>query len=282
MALTNRNTAMKLILLTGAAGGVAQMIRPLLRQHYRLRLSDRQPVADLQPGEESAPADLGDMAALGRAVAGVDGIVNLGGFSLESDWETIRAANIDGAYNLFEAARLAGVRRIVFASSNHAVGYHPRSRTIPVDTTVRPDTRYGLSKAFGEALGSLYADKYGAEVLSVRIGHIGLKPKSVRDLAIWLSPRDFVQLIRIGLEMPGLRHEIVYGMSDNARAWWDGANARRLGYRPEDRAEDHAAEVLAADAGPSGDPRVDLNQGGLFCVAEAMQMPNRDKGEAVD
>ena len=273
---------MKLILLTGAAGGVAQMIRPLLREHYRLRLSDRQPIADLPLGDESVPADLGDMAAVGRAVAGVDGIVHLGGFSLESDWETIRAANIDGAYNLFEAARVAGVRRIVFASSNHAVGYYPRSQTIPADTTVRPDTRYGLSKAFGEALGSLYADKYGAEVLSVRIGHIGLRPKSIRDLAIWLSPNDFVQLIRIGLETPGLRHEIVYGMSDNARAWWDNANARRLGYRPVDRAEDHAAGVLAADAGPSGDPRVDLNQGGMFCVAEAMQMPNREKGETVD
>jgi uronate dehydrogenase len=273
---------MKLILLTGAAGGVAQMIRPLLARHYRLRLSDRQAVADLAPGEEFVAADLGDMAALGRAVAGVDGIVHLGGFSLESDWETIRSANIDGAYNVFEAARLANVRRIVFASSNHAMGFYPRSETIPVEATVRPDTRYGLSKAFGEALGSLYADKYGAEVLSIRIGHIVPKPNNVRDLAIWLSPRDFVQLIRIGLETPGLRREIVYGMSDNARAWWDNTNARRLGYRPEDRSEDHAAELLAADPGPSGDDRVDLNQGGHFCGAEAMTMPNREKGETVD
>jgi uronate dehydrogenase len=273
---------MKLILLTGAAGGVAQMIRPLLREHYRLRLSDRKPVADLAPGDESAPADLGDTAALGRAVAGVDGIVHLGGFSLESDWQTIRDANIDGAYNVFEAARLAGVRRIVFASSNHAMGYYPRTETIPVDTTVRPDTRYGLSKAFGEALGSLYADKYGAEVLSVRIGHLVPKPRNIRDLAIWLSPRDFVQLVRIGLEAPNLRHEIVYGMSDNARAWWDGANARRLGYRPEDKAEDYAAEVLAADPGPTGDHRIDHHQGGSFCTAESMKMPNRRKGGPVD
>ena len=273
---------MKLILLTGAGGGVAQMIRPLLREHYRLRLSDRQPVADLQPGEEAVDADLGDMAAVGRAVAGVDGIVHLGGFSLESDWQTIRAANIDGAYNLFEAARLGGVRRIVFASSNHAMGFYPRSQTIPVDATVRPDSRYGLSKAFGEALGSLYSDKYGAEVLSVRIGHIVPEPQNVRDLAIWLSPRDFVQLIGIGLETPGLHHEIVYGMSDNARAWWDNANARRLGYRPQDRAEDHAAAVMAADRGPSGDHRIDHHQGGHFCTAESMQMPNRDKGETVD
>jgi uronate dehydrogenase len=258
------------------------MIRPLLRPHYRLRLSDRRPVADLAPGEESVPADLGEVAALERAVDGVDGIVHLGGFSLESDWETIRAANIDGAVNLFEAARRANVRRIVFASSNHAMGFYPRSETISADRSVRPDSRYGLSKAFGEALGSLYADKYGAEVLAIRIGHILPRPRSVRDLAIWLSPRDFVQLIRIGLERPGIRCEIVYGMSDNARAWWDNANAFNLGYRPQDRAEDHAAEVLAADPGVTGDGRVDRNQGGIFCVAEAMTMPNREKGETVD
>jgi uronate dehydrogenase len=171
---------------------------------------------------------------------------------------------------VFEAARLEGVRRLVFASSNHAMGFYPRSETIPVDTTVRPDTRYGLSKAFGEALGSLYAYKYGAEVLTIRIGHILPRPASVRDLAIWLSPRDFCQLIAIGMEVPGLQHEIVYGMSDNKRAWWDNSAAVRLGYRPEDRSEDFASDALAA---ASGDPRVDLNQGGAFCVAEAMEMP---------
>ena len=273
---------MKTVLMTGAAGGVAAFLRKELAGRYRLRLSDRRQPEGLAEGEDFVAADLADMAALEAAVEGVDGIVHLGAYSVEGDWETIHQANIVGTYNLFEAARRAGVRRIVFASSNHAMGYYPRSHTIPVDTSVRPDTRYGLSKAFGEALGSLYADKYGAEVLSIRIGHIMPKPATVRDLAIWLSPRDFVQLIGIGLETPVLRHEIVYGMSDNARAWWDGTNARRLGYRPEDRAEDHAAEVLAADAGPSGDPRVDLHQGGAFCAAEAMTMPNREKDETVD
>ena len=272
---------MKRVLLTGAGGGVATMIRPLLRARYSLQISDRVPVAPVD-GEEWAGADLGDVAALRAAVSGVDGIVHLGGFSVEADWDTIRSANIEGAYNLFEAARLEGVKRIVFASSNHAMGFYPRSETIGVDRTVRPDSRYGLSKAFGEALGSLYADRYGLEVLSVRIGHIAPVPANVRDLAIWLSPRDFVQLIGIGIETPDLRHEIVYGMSDNARAWWDNANAIRLGYRPKDRAEDHAAAVLAADRGPTGDDRVDLNQGGVFCTAESFPPPNRDKGGAVD
>ena len=260
---------MKTILVTGAAGGVARQIRPLLRAHYRLRLSDHKPVADPTPDETVATADLGDMAALRDAIRGVDGILHLGGYSLEADWDVIHDANIVGCHNLFEAARQEGVRRIVFASSNHAVGFYPRSETIGIDAPVRPDSRYGLSKAFGEALAALYAYKYGAEVLSIRIGNITPAPQDRRRLAIWQSPRDFVQLVRIGLEHPGIRHEIVYGMSDNARAWWDNGNAIRLGYKPQDRSEDYAAAILAVDPGPAGDPRSDDNQGGPFCVAES-------------
>ncbi len=261
---------MKTILLTGAAGGVATQIRPLLREHYRLRLSDRAAAPDPTPDEEVATADLGDLEALRRAVAGVDGIIHLGGKAVEAEWDIIHDANIVGCYNLYEAARLEGVKRIVFASSNHAVGFYPRSETIGIDTPVRPDTRYGLSKAFGEGLGALYAYKYGAEVLSIRIGNVTAEPMDRRRLAIWQSPRDFVQLVRIGLEHPDIRHEIVYGMSDNKRAWWDNANAYRLGYRPADRSEDFAEKVLQADKGPTGDPKIDLNQGGPFCIAEVL------------
>ncbi len=263
---------MKRILITGAAGRVAGAIRPILGQSYHLRLSDMLPVADAVAGEEVVAADLGDMAALSALVAGVDGIIHLGGFSLETGWETIHAANIVGAYNLFEAARLEGVKRIVFASSGHAVGFYPRTQTIAADVTVRPDSRYGLSKAFGEALGSLYAYKYGAEVLSIRIGTVSAKPASDRRLAaIWVSPRDLCQLIRIGLEMPGLRHEIVYGVSANRAGPWDNANAFRLGYRPEDRAEDHDTGGTEDDA--TGNPQADLNQGGVFCIAEEITTP---------
>jgi uronate dehydrogenase len=261
---------MKHILITGAAGGVATMIRPLLRDAYRLRLSDVRPVGDPTPQEDVVTADLMDVEAVRRAVSGVDGIVHLGGYSVEAEWDTIHAANIVGCYNLFEAARLEGVKRIVFASSNHAMGFYPRSQTVGIDAPVRPDSRYGLSKTFGEGVGALYAYKYGAKVLSIRIGHVAERPVDRRRLAIWLSPRDLVQLIRIGLEHPDIRHEIVYGMSDNKRAWWDNSNALRLGYRPLDRSEDYADEVLAADSGRSGDDRVDLNQGGPFCVAEVL------------
>jgi uronate dehydrogenase len=261
---------MKLILMTGAAGGVAALIRPLMRAKYRLRLSDRTSIADVATGEEVVMADLGDLEAVRGAVAGVDGILHLGGYALETAWDTIHQANIIGAYNLFEAARLAGVKRVVFASTNHVVGFYRRDQTIGDDVTVRPDTRYGLSKAFGEAVGSLYADKYGAEVMSIRIGNVAERPSDIRRLSIWISPRDFVQLVGIGLDRPGIRHEIVYGMSDNKRAWWDNSNAHRLGYRPEDRSEDFAAEVEAIDPGPTGNPDVDLHQGGVFCVSETI------------
>lgn len=261
---------MKTLLVTGAAGNVARQTRPLLRQHYRLRLSDRRPLSDLAGEEDLCPADLGDISALRTAVRGVDGILHLGGYPVESSWEVIHEANIVGCHNLFEAARLEGVRRIVFASTNHVVGFYPRSETIGTGVPVRPDTRYGLSKAFGEALAALHAHRYGAEVLCIRIGSISAEPMNARALAIWQSPRDFVQLVRIGLEHPSLRSEIVYGMSDNARAWWDNSGAHALGYRPEDRSEDFAGKVLANDPGPSGDPQVDLNQGGIFCAPEPL------------
>jgi uronate dehydrogenase len=259
----------KMILLTGAAGAAARMLRPLMRADYRLRLFDVKPVADVCEGDEAVTGDLADPASVARAVEGVDGIIHLGAFSVEGPWEAILGSNIVGAYNVFEAARMANVKRVVFASSNHAVGFYRREHKIGVDVTVRPDSRYGLSKCFGEALGSLYADKYGAEVLCIRIGNVENKPLDVRRLAIWISPRDLYQLFRIGLEHPQLRYEIVYGMSDNARAWWDNANALRLGYRPQDRSEDHAAQVLAAHPEKSGDDLVDDCQGGSFVRAES-------------
>jgi uronate dehydrogenase len=163
-----------------------------------------------------------------------------------------------------------GRQQIVFASSNHAVGFYGRNDLISADVIVRPDSRYGVSKVFGEALAGLYAYKYGAEVLSIRIGNVSQRPADVRRLSIWVSPRDLCQLIRIGLETPGLKHEVVYGASDNARGWWDNSSAVRLGYRPADRSEDYAAEVLARDSSQTGDERIDRNQGGVFCVAESM------------
>ena len=260
---------MKHVVLTGAAGGVAGQIVPLLRGVYDpLVLSDRVKPAHLAAGERFVEADLTDPAALERLLEGAEGVIHLGGFSVEGDWETIHAANIAGCYNLFEAARRQGVQRVVFASSNHAVGFYQRRHRIRVDDRVRPDTRYGLSKAFGEALGSLYADKFGLRVFSIRIGNVADKPADLRRMSIWLHPEDLVQLIRIGLEHPAVRNEVVFGASDNARGWWDSRAAQRLGYVPRHRSEDHVAYALGEQARLAPDPVGDVFQGGAFCAME--------------
>src|SRR5260221_3376486 len=149
---------MEKILVTGAAGGIGTRLRKLLKGHYpSIRWSDIRKPNDLAPDETFMAADLADFSAVEKIVAGVDGIVHLGGYSIEGPWQTILNANIVGCYNLFEAARRAGVKRVVFASSNHAVGFYPRAKRIGINMPVRPDSRYGVSKAFGEAPGALYA-----------------------------------------------------------------------------------------------------------------------------
>ena len=258
---------MKSVLITGAAGHIGRYLRTTMRDRYRLRLSDIRAPRDLEDEEDFVEADVADVDAMCGAAEGMHGIVHLGAVSAEDAWEPILAANIIGTYNVYEAARRQGVERVVFASSNHAVGFYPRSQTVGVDVTVRPDSRYGVSKAYGEALASLYADKYGVRSLCLRIGNVADEPLDVRRLSIWLSPRDLTQLIEIGLEHPDVRFEIVYGMSDNERAWWDNAAAARLGYAPRDRSEDYAQAVLARCEAP-GDSLPDRMQGGDFVVLE--------------
>ncbi len=244
-------------------------MRKLLKGVYpHIRASDINKPADLAPGDDFVAADLADYAEVKNAIAGVDGIVHLGGFSVEGPWDTIHRANIVGCYNLFEAAYRAGVKRVVFASSNHAIGFYPRSQRIGVGVTVRPDSRYGVSKAFGEALGALYADKHGLRVTCLRIGNIADAPVDQRRLSIWIKPEDLAQLVRIGLDHPDIRYEIFYGVSDNAASFWDNSNARRFGYRPQGRAEDFHEQALAAQAKIEPDRIAERYQGGPFCSAE--------------
>jgi uronate dehydrogenase len=257
------------ILITGAAGNVGSRLRKLLKGVYpSIRLSDIRKPADLGTDEEFIAADLAEYSQVEKIVDGVNGIVHLGGFSVEGPWETILNANIVGCYNLFEAARRRGVKRVVFASSNHAVGFYPRDKKIGVDITVRPDSRYGVSKAFGEALGALYADKHGLRVTCLRIGNVGDTPLDKRRLAIWLKPEDLVMLIRIGLEHPDIRYEIFYGASNNADSWWDNSNAKRYGYRPQGQAEQFRDQAMAAQEKLAADPIGDRYQGGPFCSDE--------------
>src|SRR5215467_826784 len=257
------------IVFTGASGGIGTMTRPLLAKLYPgLVLSDRVAPKDLQPGETFVAADLTKPDEVAAAVKGAHSVIHLGGHSVEGTWDQILNANIIGCYNLFEAARQAGVKRVIFASSNHAVGFYPRKRKIGTDVTVRPDSRYGVSKAFGEAIGALYADKHGLRVTCIRIGNVNDKPLDKRRLSIWISPEDIAQLVRIGLEHPDIHFEIFYGSSDNAAGWWDNSNAQRFGYRPQFRSEDFRAEAMEGQAKLPPDPVGDRFQGGPFCSDE--------------
>jgi uronate dehydrogenase len=239
--------APRTVLLTGAAGGLGTLMRDLLPAHgYELRLLDLLPV-DGAP--DAITADLADKEALREAVRGVDAIIHLAGISLEASFEKILAANIEGTYNLYEAARAQGVPRIVFASSNHAVGFTPRplgeDPPIPVDTPHRPDTFYGLSKSFGEDLAQLYWDKHGLETVSVRIGSCFPEPTSVRMLSLWMSPTDGARLFHAALTAEHVGHTVVYGSSANTRLWWDLSTARALGYDPQDDSEPYAEKLIA-------------------------------------
>lgn len=262
---------MKTVLITGAAGDIGTHLSRELAGRYTLRLSDRRPLKPPR-GQTFVRADISKMADALRISRGVDAIVHLGGYSVEGPWPAILQANIVGGYNVFEAARRNRVKRILFPTSNHAVGYYRRDQTIDHRVYIKPDSRYGVSKVFGEALGSLYADKYGMECFMIRIGNVNPRPIDKRRLAIWLSPRDLAQLVSIGIDHPDIKFEIVYGISRNTRAWYDNANAFRLGYRPEDDSEVYAAEVLARER-PSRDAVAEAHQGGTFCTAEAVANP---------
>lgn len=239
--------APRTVLLTGAAGGVGTLMRSLLPAYgHELRLLDLRPV-DGEP--DAIVADLCDRDALREAMRGVDAVLHLAGISREASFEKILKANIEGTYHLYEAAREEGVRRVVFASSNHAVGFTPVPRgqdpLIPVGVPHRPDTFYGLSKSFGEDLAQLYWDKHGLETVSVRIGSCFPQPTSVRALSIWLSPADGARLFHAALTAENVGHTVVYGSSANTRLWWDLSSARALGYEPGDDSERYAAELVA-------------------------------------
>ena len=262
---------MKTVLITGASGDVATHLRRELATRYKLRLSDLRPLANKSKSETFAKADISRMADALRITKGVDAIVHLGGYSVEGPWEAILQANIIGCYNVFEAARRNGVKRILFATSNHAVGFYPRAQKIDHRVYIKPDGRYGVSKVFGEALGSLYADKYGMEVFLMRIGNVNAKPIDKRRLSILFTPRDLAQLVSIGIDHPGIRFEIVYGVSGNTRSWYDNSNAYRLGYKPRDDSEVDSKEILAREE--KEHPVGALYQGGAFTHLEEVPNP---------
>ena len=260
------SSAHRRILITGAAGAIGSTLRERLRDSYDLlRLTDLRALGTPAHGEEHAFADLTDFPAVQQTMQGIDCVVHLGGAARESPWDVILEHNIAGTYNVFEAARACGVKRIVFASSNHAVGFYRTKRELGVEEPPRPDSRYGVSKVFGEALGRLYADKHGLSVACLRIGSFRERPGNSRELATWISPRDMVQLVRRCIDAPSFHYLVLYGVSANRRARWTNPHAASIGYRPQDNAEAYARQLTAtatdgSDAGAQfhGGPLCDL------------------------
>ncbi|MEO5695707.1 MAG: NAD(P)-dependent oxidoreductase [Burkholderiaceae bacterium] len=257
--------AFQRLLLTGAAGALGRQLRPRLKaQCAVLRVSDIADLGVAAEGEEAMPAALENADAVLALLAGVDAVVHLGGVSVEGPFEPILQANIVGAYNLYEAARRQGVRRIVFASSNHVTGFYRQDEVIDARMPMRPDGHYGLSKAFGENLAQFYFDRYGLETVSLRIGSSFPEPVDRRMLATWMSYDDLERLVVASLTAPVVGHSVIYGVSDNATTWWDNTPASHIGYRPRDSSEPFRAAAEARQpVFDHNDPAV-IRQGGGF------------------
>jgi uronate dehydrogenase len=256
------------ILLTGAAGGLGRVLREGLKPFAEtLRLSDREPLGPAHPGEEIVACDLADREAVAALVRGVDAIVHMGGISVEAPWEPILQSNIVGVFNLYEAARKHGVKRVVFASSNHVVGFYRQTERIDATAPPRPDSLYGVSKAFGEDLSRYYFDRYGIETVCLRIGSSFPEVRDRRMLATFLSYRDLVELVRCSLFAADVGHTIAFGMSDNSRSWWDNSQAAHLGFRPRDSADAQRARVESSQPQPAPDDPAMVYQGGAFVAA---------------
>lgn len=241
------------ILVTGAAGQLGKLVRASLRGRFpMLRLSDIAPMAAADEGEELASCDLADAGGVGDLMNGVDAVIHLGASLNVDDWQETLQVNIKGTYNIYEAARKAGVKRIIYASSHHAVGMYPTSETLDHEAPLRPDSLYGLSKCFGENTARYFWDKFGLESVCLRIGSTRPRPSEPRELSTWLSESDFKELVLACLMAPEVRFSIVYGVSNNTENWWSNAHAAHLNYHPKDNAEQYRAAILElAKAGKS-------------------------------
>src|SRR3954469_12153033 len=252
------------LLLTGAAGALGRVLRESLKADCRvMRLSDKAAMAPARENEEVIECDLADKKAVDELVRGCDAIVHLGSVSVERPFEEVLDANIRGIFHVYEGARRHGVKRVVFASSNHVIGFHKQGEVIDADCLKRPDTYYGLSKSYGEDLSRFYFDRYGIESACIRIGSSFPEPRDRRMLVTWLSYRDLTELVRCCLFAPALGHTIVYGMSANRDKWWDNTKAAHLGFPPRDSSEPFRAKVETQAPLAEDDP-ARIYQGGAF------------------
>ncbi|NKB29339.1 MAG: NAD-dependent epimerase/dehydratase family protein [Rhodobacteraceae bacterium] len=245
---------MKKIVLTGAAGRLGSYLRePLLTMADELVSTDiADDIGKLYPGESYVQADLADFTAMNNILKDADMVAHFGAFVDEGPFDKLLGPNFIGAYNIWEAAYQNNVRRVIYASSIHAVGMHLKSEAIGIDAPHRPDTFYGLAKCFAEDLGRMYWDKRGLESVCLRILSCA-QVTSARALGSWLSYDDLIQLVTRAIDTPTTGFSIVYGVSNNDRSPVDNSGAAFLGYRPKDNAEQFAPEILAAE--PPADPQ---------------------------
>lgn len=259
---------MSRILLTGAGGNLGKILRKSLAGQYdTLRLSDLNEMVSAGPGEEVVQCDLGDAEAVMRLVEGCDAIIHLGGMSVENTFEVILNANIRGIYNIYEAARQHGVKRVFFASSNHTIGFHTRETRLDASSEMRPDSMYGVSKGFGELLARYYFDKFGIETACARIGSSFEKPLNKRMMATWLSFADLTELVKRVVSSDRVGFSVVYAASANKECWWDNSMTGHLGWQPMDSSEQFANNPeIASEVNDPNDPAVKY-QGGGFAAA---------------
>jgi uronate dehydrogenase len=255
----------KRLLLTGAAGGLGSAMRSRLKGMAEcVRVSDIVDLGQLATHEEGVICDLGDRGAVDRLVEGCDGIIHLGGISVEDKFSKIMNANLLGLYNLYEAARANGMPRILFASSNHTIGFYRQDEYLDHEAPMRPDGLYGVSKCFGEALARMYFEKFGQETALVRIGSCMEKPRNHRMLSTWMSYDDFLSMIECIFRAPRLGCPVIWGCSNNDTRWWDNSHVSYLGWHPKDNAERFRAEIDATVPKPAPDEAIAIYQGGPF------------------
>jgi len=261
------------LLVTGASGTVATLLRPMLASiANHIRLSDLTKSINLQPYESFVSADLSIMSDVENVVAGVNGILHLGGQATEADFDTILQANIIGVQHLFAAAQLHGQPRIIFASSNHVVGYYSAADVIDASALPRPDSYYGVSKVFGETMAQMFFDKLGQETAIVRIGSCFPKPTDPRMLSTWFSASDFCRLISVCFSVDKLGCPIIYGASNNPRTFWDNRLVEYLGWSPVESAEFYSNELGTNEAITAAETKGLMDyHGGLWVAAPLIE-----------
>lgn len=257
------------ILITGASGGLGTVLRkPIAAVTKALRISDVKSLTSNGSNEEVVICDLADTDAVMAMTRDVDVVIHMGGaVGAKLPFEEVFQANLRGFTNIYEACRRNGVKRVIWGSSNHGVGFYPRTQRLDASVTPRPDSFYGVSKIFGEAVAQYYWDKFELESVSIRIGSCFPKPTDHRMLSTWLSYPDFLHLIECCLRSPRVEHTIVYGVSNNDSVLWDNRMAAHLGFRPKDNAEAFRAEIEASVPSCNRDDISVVVHGGSFAAA---------------